>query len=73
MSNLWGERAQSSLLLSKCLGTWFPTYCGLVWSKGTTNKGTGNPILTYFLRGGDLIVKFPKIVTNVTFGKGLTF
>ena len=48
-------------------------YWGIVWSKRTTNKGTGNPILTYFLRGGDLIVKFPKIVTNVTFGKGLIF
>ena len=41
-------------------------------AKGTTNKGTGNQILTYFLRGGDRIVKFPKIVTNVVFGKGLS-
>ena len=48
-------------------------YWGVVWSKGTTNKGTGKSIWTYILRGGDLIVKFPKIITKVTFGKGLTF
>ena len=45
----------------------------MVWSKGTTNKGTGKSIWTYILRVGDLIVKFPKIITNVTFGKGLIF
>ena len=49
------------------------TYWGVVWSKGTTNKGTGKSIWTYILRRGDLIVKFPTIVTEVTFGKGLTF
>ena len=51
----------------------FGRLLGVVWSKGTTNKGTGKSIWTYILRGGDLIVKFPKIVTKVTFGKGLTF
>ena len=48
-------------------------YCGLVLAKGTTNKGTKKSIWTYILSGGGLIVKFPKIITNVTFGKGLTF
>ena len=48
-------------------------YWGVVWSKGTTNKGTGKSIWTYILRGGDLIVKFPKIITKVTFGEGLIF
>ena len=51
----------------------FGRLLGVVWSKRTTNKGTGKSIWTYILRGGDLIVKFPKIVTKVTFGKGLTF
>ena len=48
-------------------------YWGVVWSKWTTNKGTGKSIWTYILRGGDLIVKLSEIITKVTFGKGLTF
>ena len=50
-----------------------PLYWGVVWSKGTTNEGTGKSIWTYILRVGDLIVKFPQTKTKVTFGKGLIF